>query len=69
MTRCEHCRHHIWPWQKWGGYGPLGFRLRDADVAWHNRCLLANARARHAETGCTQLCRLVGCPENAGEST
>jgi hypothetical protein len=36
---CRTCGKRVWRWQKYGGWGPLGFSPKAADTVWHAKCL------------------------------
>ena len=40
---CGECGRRVRRWQSYGGWGPIGFTVRTADVVWHMKCL----RRRH----------------------
>lgn len=37
--RCHYRGRRVWRWQKHGGWGPIGFEPREADMVWHDQCL------------------------------
>lgn len=62
MRRCDICRRRIWRWQNWGGVGLIGFRLRDAERAWHVSCARFASVQRHAGPHPhNAVCRLLNC--------
>jgi len=46
--RCHYCGRKVRWWQRggYGGWGPIGFKPREASTVWHSVCLERRTEAR-----------------------